>query len=236
VDTSRVKVRKGAHTGSVLCLSDGRQRALYVSPGVNSTLAATDTDLSYVNRARALHVSSFVDDRQFQVLLELVGHLETGVKLSFAPGELYAARELTALEPVLARTDILFVNSTEMRQLTGLDITSGVEACISSGCRMVAVTLGSGMTLELANGDRVEATVYIRDAGNEHVVEPSDTTPVTDSTGAGDAFTAGFLYGWLNDKSALECGRLGESNGARGSLPTPNLLSQRYQQLYGGML
>lgn len=46
--------------------------------------------------------------------------------------------------------------------------------------------------------------------GDQKVVQAA--TPVesvVDSTGAGDAYTAGFLYGWANDKSLEECARLG---------------------------
>lgn len=46
--------------------------------------------------------------------------------------------------------------------------------------------------------------------GNTHVVQAA--TPVeqvVDTTGAGDAYCAGFLYGWANDWSLDECARLG---------------------------
>lgn len=46
--------------------------------------------------------------------------------------------------------------------------------------------------------------------GDEKIVQAA--TPVgkvIDTTGAGDAYAAGFLYGWANDKSLAECARLG---------------------------
>jgi len=43
-----------------------------------------------------------------------------------------------------------------------------------------------------------------------HIVQPASTVEkVVDSTGAGDAYTAAFLYGWANDEPLDECARLG---------------------------
>jgi sugar/nucleoside kinase (ribokinase family) len=46
--------------------------------------------------------------------------------------------------------------------------------------------------------------------GDQYVVQAA--TPVetvVDSTGAGDAYSAGFMFGWANDYSLAECARLG---------------------------
>lgn len=46
--------------------------------------------------------------------------------------------------------------------------------------------------------------------GRETVIQqatPVDT--IVDTTGAGDAYTAGFLYGWTHDKSLRECAEIG---------------------------
>lgn len=51
--------------------------------------------------------------------------------------------------------------------------------------------------------------------GNEKIVQsamPVDN--VIDTTGAGDAYAAGFLYGWVNDKPLAECAKLGNRCGA----------------------
>jgi len=238
VDTGQIRVERRAKTGSVVCLSDSSgRRSLYVLPGANNLLTMDDLDLGYINRARMLHLSSFADERQFKVSLELITRLDSSVRVSFAPGALYAARGLKALAPILARTYVLFLNRNEIRQLTGEDVTVGAENCLKQGCQVVAVTLGKG-----ASYKTVIATSYIRDARNEYIVEPGNKkmTSALDATGAGDAFAAGFLYGLLNSKGLEECGRLGDivarfsitRTGARQGLPTLNELSQRYRELY----
>ena len=241
VDTGQIVLKPGAKTGATLCLSDELgKRSIYILPGANSLLKITDVDPDYINRAKLLHVSSFVDDAQFKMLTKLIDKLEPSVKISFSPGALYASKGLKALKPILARTHILFINRHEMRQLTGDDITSGAEICFEQGCRVIVVTLGEGADYESTN-----ATSYILCAENEYLVESArQDTPVLDTTGAGDAFAAGFLYGFLNDKGLEECGQLGNivaqfsiaKVGARPGLPTLDKLSQRYRQLYGKQL
>ena len=240
VDTSRIKIKPKARTGSVVCLSDGRgKRSLYVLPGANNSLTIKDTDLSYINGAEMLHLSSFADERQFKLSLELVAKLDDSVRLSFAPGALYAVKGLQALAPILRRTYILLINQDEIRQLTGEDIIRGAAKCLEAGCRGVAVTLGKGARIKNAT-----ASGYIRDAKNEFIIKPQDTGAGTDTTGAGDAFAAGFLYGLVNNKDLGECGRLGDiiarfsitKIGAREGLPTLKELSRRYRQLYNKKL
>jgi ribokinase len=242
VDTSRIKVKPKAKTGSVLCLSDRRgRRSLYVLPGANNLLTTDDLDLTYINQVRILHLSSFADDRQFKISLKLIDKLDSSVKLSFAPGALYAAKGLQALAPILKRTYLLFINQSEIRQLTGEDIISGAESCLGQGCQIVVVTLGKGSRLK-----KTIAVGYIRDAENEYIIQPPsrDIGAKVDTTGAGDAFAAGFIYGQLKGKSLEECGRLGNivaqfsttKLGARTGFPTLDELARRYQELYNQQL
>ena len=242
VDISQIGVKPSAKTGATLCLSDRRgKRSLYVLPGANNLLTMDDLDLTYINQARMLHLSSFADDRQFRVLLELMDKLDPSIKISFSPGTLYAVKGLKTLSPVLDRTYVLFINQNEIGQLTGEDVIAGAETCLRQGCHMVVVTLGEGIRLELGKGT-VTAVGYIRDAENEYAVEPTSRNMVSEvnTTGAGDAFATGFLYGLLNDKQLEECGRLGDivaqfsttKAGARQGLPALNQLSKRYQEIY----
>ena len=45
--------------------------------------------------------------------------------------------------------------------------------------------------------------------GEQHVQEATRVEKVIDTTGAGDAYCAGFLYGWVHDRTLAECARAG---------------------------
>jgi ribokinase len=246
VDIGQIKIKSGARTGSVLCLTDRlSRRSLYVVPGANSLLTMDDLDFTYMNQAKWLHLSSFADDRQFAVLFKLIDRLAPSVKLSFTPGALYAIRGAGVLRPILNRTHLLFVNKREVRHLTGEDVIAGAESCLKLGCRVVVVTLGKGERLDL--GHRTVTTVcYIRDTENEYAIEPGsrDIISGVDATGAGDAFATGFLYGLFKGKELDQCGSIGDivahfslaELGAREGLPTSIELARRYRELYNRAL
>ena len=80
---------------------------------------------------------------------------------------------------------------------------------------------------------------YVADLNNQYIIE-SKPRDRKDTTGAGDAFATGFLYGLLKGNGLEECGRLGDiaaqfsitKVGARAGLPTLTELTQRYRELY----
>jgi sugar/nucleoside kinase (ribokinase family) len=52
--------------------------------------------------------------------------------------------------------------------------------------------------------------------GDERLVQDAfQVSEIIDTTGAGDAYTAGFLFGWANDKPLAECARIGTFCGSR---------------------
>lgn len=237
-DTSRIKILKGASSGSVFCLSAPHQRSLYVLAGANGSLEAKDIDTAYINEAKYLHLSSFVDDAQFHISREIVEDLSPRVKLSFAPGALYVDRGMPAIKPILKRTHILFINREEIEKLTGEDYPKAAQTCLATGCETIAVTLGKGMQ----DGDKT-IIAYIRDSQKEYYIDAGKPSrvKVVDTTGAGDAFAAGFLCGLVEGQALKLCGQLGnctaqlslKCSGARGGLPTRRQLEQHLLKLYG---
>ncbi|UCG54148.1 MAG: carbohydrate kinase family protein [Dehalococcoidia bacterium] len=243
VETRYIIVKAKESTGKTLCLSDfSGKRSIYVLPGANNQLSIDDINLSYINSARYLHISSFTGDRQFELILELMDKIAPSVKVSFSPGSLYASKGIKALAPILSRIHILFINHDEIQTLIGRDVVSSSAICLEYGCQIIAVTLGKGVSL---TSSTPSAICYIKDSNNEYSIKPVDVEEFcVDTTGAGDAFATGFLYGLINNKGLDECGKLGNivalssitRMGARQGLPTITQLSKFYEEIYNGLL
>ncbi|MCJ7514613.1 MAG: carbohydrate kinase family protein [Dehalococcoidia bacterium] len=239
VDTSQIRVKK-AETGATTCISDklGR-RAIYVSPGANNLLDQKDIVIAYLNQAKLVHMSSFADDTQLKLQLASLKKLKDSVRLSLAPGMIYVTKGLKALTPLLRKTFVVFMNREEIERLTGKDFQSGASELVQIGCRIVVVTLGKGID----KGKSVIVTAYILDGGKEYEVisKYMGRKSSLETTGAGDAFAAGFLFGLLKGKVVEECGRLGDivarfaigKVGARTGLPTLSQLSCEYLKRSG---
>ncbi|MCW4046448.1 MAG: carbohydrate kinase family protein [Candidatus Bathyarchaeota archaeon] len=215
VDTAGIIRAASGKSGSVLGFVDKKgARALYIDPGVNSTIASDEVNSRYVARAQFLHLTSFVGDTSFQTQKKLLDTIPDSVKVSFDPGALYARKGYAALEPILKKTYLLMPNAIELELLTGkLDYCQGADLMVGRGCKLVAVKLGKD-------------GCYVTDGRERHLIEPFKVK-VVDTTGAGDAFCAGFLYGLIKGKGLAECGRLGNfvasrsamAMGARAGLP-----------------
>ena len=243
VDTSQIRIKQAVNTGSTICLSDRLGgRAIYVSPGANSLLSPEDIDLAYLNQAQMVHLSSFANNKQFNLQVDVTKKLLNSVKVSLAPGMFYVARGLKALVPLLERAHIVFMNREEIEGLTGKGFRAGARELVRLGCRTVVITLGKG----IAKGKDKIVTAYICDGGKEYEVESEKGSPKSplETTGAGDAFAAGFIFGFLKGKGVEECGLLGDimasfaisEIGARRGLPTLAQLSQDYLKRSGHQL
>ena len=211
VDTQGIGIAPG-RTGIATVLVDrSGERTMYVYPGVNDELGITPENRSYAKSAKWLHLSSFVGEDPFEMQKNILRGLRC--KISFAPGMLYAQKGIDALQELIAQAEIVFLNRDEIEMLTGLGYRDGAERLNEIGAAVVVVTLGSD-------------GCYIRTPSAETAV-PGYAAKVVDTTGAGDAFCAGFLCGRLNGRPFDECGRMGnrvaarcvESVGARTGLP-----------------
>lgn len=212
VDIRGIAKSKG-RTGIILGFVDSSgERALYVYPGVNDELRINESNLNYAKQADFLHLSSFVGERSYQAQKELLEKLSS-VKISFSPGMLYTRKCLKDLKQIIEKSFVIFLNEEEIGLITGNEYRKGASMMLDIGAKLVVVTLAHKGCFVAASNESHEIKAY--------------PTKVIDTTGAGDAFAAGFLYGLLLKKNLKTCGKIGNKMaslcigkvGARDGLP-----------------
>lgn len=197
VDTEGIILSDG-RSGNVLGFVDKNgQRALYVDPGVNDLITSDEVKLDYLENSKILHLASFVGE-SFKAQESIINEISEDIILSLDSGRIYAERGINYLKNILNRTDIILTNEEELKYLTGnkyKTFKEGAEVLLEYNINTVVIKRG-------------DKGAYITNGDESYFIEPFDVKCV-DTTGAGDAFNAGFLYGLLNNKNIEESGKLG---------------------------
>lgn len=154
-------------------------------------------------------------------------------KLAFNPGSYQLLDGLEKLKPILEKTNVLFVNREEAQRLTGGDAedVKGLMGDLkSAGPEIVVITDGPGGSYASYDGREVW-----------HLGIPE--TKVVERTGAGDAYSTGFLTAVMGEKSLVDAMVWGTMNatsvlgyvGAREGLLTSNQMKE-WMGKYGSQL
>ena len=218
VDCDPVVIDPDQATGVTYSITYPTDRMLLTRLGTMGTFAADDVDQGWISRARHVHSGSFF----------ILGALRPGLPGLFASAKAAGATtsvdfgwditgtwDRDALASVLPHTDVVFPNQDELAAVTGCAETEdGIANLHRMGAREVVVKLGSEGSLVSVDG------TIVRHAG--FAVDPVDTT------GAGDALNAGYMFarlaGWpLEDRLRLgnACGAVTVSSvGGTGGLQT----------------
>jgi len=176
---------------------DGSRPAFHVV-GANATYSAADAPWDAIAAATHLHLGApeFMGGEQAARILAFAR--EHGVTTSadlLAPGD-QAPAILDWIAPVFAHLDYLLPNDEQVLGLTGTDdLAAGARALRERGVGCVAATRGADGAL-------------IIDADGEQAV-PAFAVDVVDTTGCGDAFSAGFLRGLFLGRDRAQAATLG---------------------------
>jgi ribokinase len=201
-------------SGIVYCFVDAQgERAMYINPGVNDTLTFSEVNLDYCYDSKFLHYSSFTGLAPMQAQIQLRDHL-LNTQFSIDPGTIYALKGLHTLKPLLKNCHVFLPNEHELYLLTEKKYPAGAQVLLDLGVQIVAVKLGT-------------RGCYVTNGRETYTIAPPPTVEVYDTTGAGDAFCAGFIYGLLRDQDLHTCGTWGnrvashilKTSGARQGLP-----------------
>lgn len=196
IDTSALIIAPEGRSGTVHGFVDEEgERALYVDPGVNDQVLLKEIDYAYSANCKLLHLSSFVGE-SIKAQESVLERIPEDVAVSMDPGMLYAHQGLKNLEKLLNGTDILLLNQQELDVLLpGLNFEDQVETLFDYDITLLAVKNGS-------------EGCFVSDGAEYHHIYAFEV-PCLDTTGAGDAFNAGFIYGILHGCDIKDAGVLG---------------------------
>jgi sugar/nucleoside kinase (ribokinase family) len=178
-------------------LSRGNDRAILTYLGSISALRYEEINQTLLAQARHLHLGSYfllAALRPQVPALFATAHtlgLTTSLDTNYDPTERWNGD----LAQVLAQTDIFLPNETELRAISKEQDLEAALAALTNQVPLVAAKLGPAGAIAQRQQDTFQA----------------DALPVTvvDTTGAGDSFDAGFIYGYLAGWELGQALRLG---------------------------
>ncbi|WP_302290767.1 carbohydrate kinase family protein [Methanosphaera stadtmanae] len=199
VDTTHL-IKGNGETGEVIGFVDSSgDRKLYVTPKINDTISNSEIKRDYIKNTKLLHLTSFVglnpEDPSIDTQMELLDELKDDVIVSFDPGMLYVNKGLDFMNKLISYTDILLINETELLLTTNKKTLQEAVDEISQKVDILVVkcsTKGS----------------FIKKGDEEYNIGIFEVDAI-DTTGAGDAYNAGFLYGLINNYTLEESGIIG---------------------------
>jgi sugar/nucleoside kinase (ribokinase family) len=202
VEFSTAAAIDGPGTGQcVVLVTPDAQRTMQTYLGACAALSKTDLDEEMIGRAAVTYLEGYMWDppEAKEAFLEAaaIAH-DAGKKVSLTLSDPFCVERHRAdfLDLIGKHIDILFGNESEILSLYQTsDLDSALEQ-VGNHCELTAVTLG-------ADGAAVVSADSVRK------VPAAKVDNVVDTTGAGDLFAAGFLFGITHDLAPLEAARIG---------------------------
>jgi len=191
----------------VLNLDGSGERTMYVDRGANAAFTAEDIPDNAFADVVWLHLTgySLFDPAVRPAVLQLVDMARAaGAGISVDPSSIGFLKACLTGEFLgwIEGVDLIFPNLLEGQFLTGKTQADEVAAALASRFEHVVLKMGS------AGG------LYADSKGNTVDQRATDAT-VVDTTGAGDAFAAGFLHTWMADLDATSAMQSGADAAAQ---------------------
>lgn len=200
------------------------ERTMATYLGISTTITKDDLDADKIRNAQVTYLEGYLFDKPqakdaFKAATAMAHTAARKVALTLSDAFCVERHRADFRALVDGHVDILFANE---RELASLYETADFESALAMlpKNKICAVTRGAKGAVILWNGERVE-------------ISAAPVAKIVDTTGAGDMFAAGFLYGLTNGRDPATCGKLGaaaaaqiiQQFGARPQTPLKELLA-----------
>lgn len=190
----------------VIFITPDAQRTMLTSLGVSASLSPEDIDEAEIKQAKYVYIEGYLfagEPTRSAALRAMELAKANQVKVAFTVSDpfliQYHRDEFWKL--IEGPVDLLFCNLEEARALTGKHHAIDCAHEIHHHAENVALTLGADGSLLMHNGESIPIQGVKVDA--------------IDTTGAGDMYAAGVLYGITNGLSWKQAGHLASHAAAR---------------------
>jgi sugar/nucleoside kinase (ribokinase family) len=190
-------IRRNSNTGTAIALiSPGSERTFATHLGAAVELEASDLDKGYFKDFNILYMEGYLIINKALVEKACIIARENSMKiaLDLASYNVVEAKHSDFKEIIEKYIDIVFANEEEAKSFTGLAPAEALNS-LSLLCEIAVVKVGK------------EGSLIKR--GNETIKIGTVPVQCIDTTGAGDLYASGFLYGYAGGLSLEECGRIG---------------------------
>lgn len=219
----------GPQTGRcVIMVTPDAERTMCTALGAGDHVGPEDIDAEAVAGARAVYLEGYLaglpsTDPTIEAILAASRQGGTEVALSLSD-PFWVSRHREALDALVGQVDLLFANEQEAMGLTGEPDPDAAAGRLAERCPKVIVTLGA------------RGAMVVSGKGADVVRVPAaEVARVVDTTGVGDLFAAGYLFGHVRGHDPETCARLGAMAagevighfGARPTVPLAGLAESR---------
>ena len=186
---------------SLIFVTPDAQRTMQTFLGACTQLGPEDLNMDYIGASKVVYMEGYLWDlpRAKQAMLDAAMKAkDSGVKVSLTLSDAFCVARFRDefLELAEKYVDILFANESEILSLYQVSEFDDALQQVRRHCEIAALTRSEKGSV-VVNGDEL------------HVIDAVPGVKVVDTTGAGDAYAAGFLYGYTQGHDLATCGRLG---------------------------
>jgi sugar/nucleoside kinase (ribokinase family) len=183
----------------ILVTEDG-ERTMATHLGVASALGPDDLDEGLIARGQVVYLEGYLWDqapakRALRRAMEVAHEADALVALTLSDPFCVSRHRREFLDLLHGDIDVLFANEEEVTMLFDASSFDGAVAAVEETGLLAALTRGAAGSVVVAASGPVTVAA-----------EPVDQ--VVDTTGAGDLYAAGFLYGLTHGYDPESCGRL----------------------------
>jgi sugar/nucleoside kinase (ribokinase family) len=186
---------------SMINVTPDGQRTMCTFLGASVEFTDADVDKDVIEAAKIVYLEGYLFDaeparRAFAKAAALAHGSNRMIALTLSDGFVVERHRAGLMGFIEGQVDLLFANETELCALFQTDDFDMALEALRPHVKLAAVTRGEAGSVILSQGERLS-------------VKAEAVQKVVDTTGAGDQYAAGFMFGLSRGRPLQQCGQLG---------------------------